>query len=89
MVQLNVHWRNSTRPEQERERIELAMEEAALEHFNGVSNAFQQRHEYELQGKPAGHPWIKGIVKAQDIATKGYAPCQRQFFRFAFTFTDG
>lgn len=85
---LHVHWRNSTRPTQERERVEAAMEQAALEHFDGVANAFCLRYDFEIQGRPNNHPWVKGIVKAQDVATRGYAPCERQFFRFAFTFTD-
>ena len=87
-MKLHIHWRNTSRPVEERERVERDMEDALLTHFNGDANAFQARHDFELQGKPPGHAWAKAIVKAQDVATKQYPPCQRQFFRFAFTFTD-
>jgi hypothetical protein len=85
---LSVHWRNASKPEQERQRVEAAIEESLLDQLHGAGNAFNLYHDYQTQGKPLGHAWSKAIVKAQDIGTKQYAPCERQFFRFAFTFMD-
>lgn len=85
---LNVHWRNSSRPEQERRRVEASVEESLIEQLHGAGNAFNTYHEYHTLGRPLGHTWARAIVKAQDDGTKQYAPCVRQFFRFSFTFMD-
>ena len=87
-MELKAHWRNCVLPQEQKQRVERDLEEFLIAHFEGASNAFNCKHDFEAQHRPPGHRWHIGITKAISFASRDMSPHERSAFKPALTFLD-